>query len=125
MKRWIGRWLIGISLFHTIVAGVLFGKDLVEVARRGTFHTIGSDPTAGAAIWFVLFGVLLFVYGLALDALEKASPHPLPKVIGWSLLVLGAAGGMIMPVSGFWLAFPPAIAILAGTPHRPASGAMS
>ena len=121
----MGRWLIGISIFHTIVAGVIFGKDLVSVARQGAFHTIGSNPAAGAAIWFLLFGVLLFVYGLALDVLEKASsPHPLPKAIGWSLLALGAAGVMIMPVSGFWLAFPPAVVILTGIPHRPASGVM-
>ena len=113
MKRWIGRWLIGISIFHSVVAGLIFGKDLVAVARRGEFHTIGSDPTAGAAIWFLLFGVLLFVCGLVIDALEQASPRPLPKTIGWSLLALSLMGVMIMPLSGFWLAFPPAIAIIA------------
>lgn len=113
MKRWIGRWLIGISIFHTVVAALIFGKDLVAVARRGEFHTIGTDPTAGAAIWFLLFGVLLFLCGLAIDALEQASPRPLPKTIGWALLALGLMGVIIMPLSGFWLAFPPAIAIIA------------
>ena len=113
MKRWIGRWLIGISLFHTVVAGLIFGKDLVAVARQGEFHTIGKDPTAGAAIWFLLFGALLFLCGLAIDALEQTSPHPLPKAIGWSLLALGLMGVMIMPLSGFWLAFPPAISLIA------------
>lgn len=113
MRRWIGRWLMGIALFHTVVAGLIFGKDLVEVARRGEFHTIGSNPTAGAAIWFFLFGALLFLCGLAIDALEQSSPRPLPKAIGWSLLALGLMGVMIMPLSGFWLAFPPAIALIA------------
>ena len=113
MKRWIGRWLIGVSLFHTVVAGLLFGQDLITVVQRGEFHIIGSDPIAGAAIWFLLFGVLLFLCGLAINALEQASPRPLPKAIGWALLALGLMGVMIMPMSGFWLALPPALAIIA------------
>lgn len=112
MKRWIGRWLMGISLFHTVVAGLLFGKDLVAVASRGAFHTIGTDPQSGAAIWFFLFGTLLFLSGLALDSLERSSVRPIPKAIGWSLLTLGVLGVTLMPVSGFWLALPPAWAIL-------------
>ncbi len=119
MKRWIGRWLIGISIFHTVVAGLIFGKDLVAVARRGEFHTIGSDPTAGAAIWFLLFGVLLFLCGLAIDVLEQASLRPLPKIIGWVLFALGLMGVMIMPLSGFWLALPPAIAIITARSRTP------
>lgn len=113
MKHWIGRWLIGISIIHTLFAAVIFGKVLLSVAQRGVFNTVGTDPMVGAVVWFVLFGAALFICGLAVSALERSSPNPLPKSLGWSLLALATLGVFLMPASGFWLAFPPAIAVLA------------
>jgi len=55
---------------------------------------------------------MLFVCGLAIAALEKSSSRRLPKSIGWSLLAIGVVGVTLMPASGFWLVFPPAIAVL-------------
>lgn len=129
MKHWKGRWLIGVSILHTLFAAVAFGPVLSLVVERGVFNTAGdfniagADPQVGVVVWFVLFGVLLFVTGLAVSALERVSPDPLPKSLGWSLLALGALGVILMPVSGFWLAFPPAIAMLMARPNRqPATG---
>lgn len=112
MKHWIGRWLIGVSVIHTLFAIVVFRDVLSSLIRRGVFNTVGSDPMTGAVVWFVLFGVALFVCGLAISALEKASSDPLPRSLGWSLLTLVALGVVLMPASGFWLAIPPAVAIL-------------
>lgn len=113
MKHWIGRWLIGVSIIHTLFAVVVFGEVLLSVVQRGVFNTVGTDPLVGAVIWFVLFGAVLFICGLAVSALERSSPSPLPKSLGWSMLALGALGVILMPASGFWLVFPPAIAVLA------------
>lgn len=111
--NWIGRWLIGVSAGHTLFAVVMFNEDLLSVVRRGVFNTVGTDPMVAAVVWFVLFGAILFICGLAVSALEKSSPSPLPKSLGWSLLALAMLGVILMPMSGFWLVFPPAIAVLA------------
>jgi uncharacterized membrane protein YccF (DUF307 family) len=112
MKPWVGRWLIGVSVVHTVFAITIFGEVLVSIAKRGVFNTVGTDPMIGAVVWFVLFGAMLFVCGLTMAALEKASPNQLPRSIGWSLFALSVIGVTLMPVSGFWLVFPPAIAVL-------------
>lgn len=54
---------------------------------------------------------MLFICGLAVSALEQAR-DTLPGALGWSLLVLALLGVLLMPASGFWLAFPPALAVL-------------
>ena len=113
MKRWIGRWLIVVSAIHTVVAVAVFGEVLASIVKRGVFNTVGTDPMTAATVWFTLFGAMLFIYGLAVDELEKSSSRPLPKSVGWSLLGLALVGVTLMPASGFWLVFPPAIVVLA------------
>lgn len=113
MKHWIGRWLVGVSVIHTLFAFVVFGNVMLAIAQRGVINTVGTDPMVAAVVWFVLFGFVLFICGLAISALERALDGVLPSSIGWSLLALSALGVALMPASGFWLAFPPAVAIIA------------
>lgn len=112
MKRWIGRWLIAVSAIHTVFAIIVFRDGLTSIIKRGVFNTADSDAMTAAVVWFVLFGAMLFVCGLAIAALEKSPSGYIPKSIGWSLLALGILGVTLMPASGFWLVFPPAIAVL-------------
>jgi hypothetical protein len=112
MKHWIGRWLVGVSIIHTLFAIAVFGKVLLSIGERGVFNTVGSDPMTGAVVWFVLFGMALFIAGLAIAALEKSTGGDLPRSLGWSLLALCVIGVVLMPASGFWIAFPAPIAIL-------------
>lgn len=111
MKRWIGNWLMGVAVLHTAFAVAVHGGVLRSIGERGVFNTVGGDPLTGAVAWFVLFGVLLFACGLAVSALEKAGA-PMPRSLGVCMLALTALGVLLMPASGFWLAFPPAIALL-------------
>lgn len=112
MKRWIGNWLMGVAVLHTGFAVVVYGGVLRSMAQRGVFDTVGGDPLTGAVAWFVLFGVLMFACGLAVASLEKAGA-PVPRALGVCLLALTVFGVVLMPASGFWLAFPPAFALLA------------
>jgi hypothetical protein len=125
MKHWIGRWLISVAVIHTVFAIAVSGRVLASIAQRGVFNTVGADPLIGEVVWLVLFGVLLFACGLAVSALERASSGVLPKSIGWSLLVLTALGVVLMPTSGFWLVFPPAVAVLARKPKAKFAAAVT
>lgn len=111
-RPWIGRWLIGVSVLHTGFALVVYQPVLTRITRHGVFNSVGQDPTIGAVAWFVLFGLALFIAGLALSALERHGPGAVPRSLGWSLLALVLLGLLLMPASGFWLALPPALALL-------------
>ena len=53
-----------------------------------------------AAGRFLLFGLLTFIAGVSIAALERTG-HAVPKSVGFALLVLAASGIVLMPVSGF------------------------
>ena len=109
MKKWIGKWVMFVALGHTAVGIALFGGVYRELLARGLYNTISSEK-AGLAVWFALFGVVLFIAGMLVSALE--SNHAgIPKSVGVALLLLTVLGVVLMPVSGFWLMFP-AIAVI-------------
>jgi hypothetical protein len=111
-KHWIGRWIIGVSILHTAFALLVFHSTLNAILQRGVFNVVGTDPMTAAVVWFSLFGAALFICGLVIQQLEKTTSGKLAKSIGWSLLLMSTVGVILMPESGFWLIFPPAIAIL-------------
>lgn len=118
MRAWIGRWIVGVALIHILLSALVFRTVFEAILRKGVIDAVGSDPTTGLAVWCVLFGGALLVVGLAVTALEKRSSagESLPRSIGWALLALALLGVALMPASGFWLAFPPALAVLIGKP---------
>ena len=111
MTRWIGRWLMGTALIHTVVATFQYSDVLASVVDRGVFNTVVGDPVTGAVIWSLLFGAVAMIGGLAVSSLEKCQAL-LPTSLGWCLLALAITGAALVPVSGFWLHFVPSIAIL-------------
>lgn len=111
MRRWKGRWVMAVALVHTAFALVMFGSDLAALVREGLIDTVGNGARRGAVVWFLLFGPALWLAGQGIDALE-ARQQPLPRAMGVTLLFLVALGAALMPASGFWLALPPALAML-------------
>jgi len=114
MKRWIGRWIIGTSTIHTIFAFVVYVEIWLKIIAEGVFNSVGEDAEIGAPVLFLLWGLLFYVLGFTIDALEKRGIAPLPKSLGWGLLLNGIVAVVLMPASGFWLLFPPAIAVILG-----------
>lgn len=110
MKNWIGKWVMFVALGHTAVGITFFGSVYRELLANGLYNSIASEK-AGFAVWFALFGVVLFVTGMLISALE-ASHARIPKSVGVALLLLTVLGVVLMPVSGFWLMIPAILAIL-------------
>lgn len=111
MKRWIGRSLVAIGLLHTIFGVVVFAPTWATLAREGVFNTVNQQPMREAAYWFLFFGLLLLLLGALVDWCE-AQGSTLPAFIGWGLLVMTLVGVAVMPVSGLWLVFIPAVGFL-------------
>ena len=110
MKNWIGKWVMFVALGHTAVGIALFGSVYRELLANGLYNSISSEK-AGLAVWFALFGVVLFIVGMLLSALESNNAS-IPKSAGIALLLLTVLGVVLMPVSGFWLMFPATLVIL-------------
>jgi hypothetical protein len=111
MRHWIGRWLMGVAIIHISIAVVVHHRVLFLIMERGVFNTVADDAVVGAIVWSIFFGVVAFIGGLTVNALERLCDM-LPKSLGWSLLALATIGIVLVPISGFWLIFPPAISIL-------------
>ena len=111
MKTWISKWLIFVSAAHTVVGVMLFRDTYLEMISKGLVGSVTSEITA-AASWFLLFGFLFFITSLLLSVIEKNDSLEIPNSIGISLLILTTIGVILMPVSGFWLVYPAAIAIV-------------
>ncbi|MCP4353786.1 MAG: molecular chaperone GroEL [Desulfobacterales bacterium] len=112
MKRWVGRWIIGTSTLHTIFALVVYSEIWLKILNHGVLNTVKDDSRIGAPVNFLLWGLLYFVFGFTIDALEKRGIVPLPKSMGWGLLLNAIIAVVLIPISGYWLLFPPAIAVI-------------
>lgn len=75
--------MIGVSILHTLFALVVYRIELTVIVERGVFNALKGDSAAGIVACFL-----------------------------WSLVLLVALGVMLMPASGSWLVFPPAIAAI-------------
>lgn len=112
-KIWIGRWLIGVALCHTLFGLAIGGPRLAGLVQRGLFNTVSTaDPRTGMVVWFMLFGALLALLGMAVSALERSGQLGGARALGIGIALMTLTGVILMPVSGFWLAFPPAIALI-------------
>ncbi|WP_231512433.1 DUF6463 family protein [Paucibacter sp. KBW04] len=111
-RPWIGHWLLAVALLHTLVSALMFGPTLQAMWQQGLFNTVGGDALRGAVSWFVLFGFLLALLALAITPLERQSQNQALRRLGWGTLALTAVGLFLMPLSGFWLALPAALALL-------------
>jgi len=111
MKSWISKWIMFVAVGHTTVAMMFFGNTYGEIIQNGFYDSVKSEKV-GLAVWFLLFGFLLFTFGMLLAVIEKNDSSQIPKSIGVALLLLTTLGVVLMPVSGFWLVFPAAFAIL-------------
>jgi hypothetical protein len=90
---------------------MLYQDRLAGIVGDGLFNALARVPSRALAVWSVLAGVLLMLVGGLVERLE-AVPEPLPRWLGGTLLGMGVLGVALVPVSGFWLLLPPAVAAL-------------
>jgi len=115
MKNWQGNWIIAVAALHTLFAVIMFSSEYASLYDNGIVNSLSTDRSA-AAVWFFLFGQVLFIAGLLIKYFDNHNKQLIPLSIPVNLLLLTLMGVVIMPDSGFWLMFPPVISLL--TKHR-------
>ena len=114
MQRWIGRWLAGVGILHSVFGLIVFAAPLHELIDAGWLNALGSrDPMRNLAFWFVFAGVFTCLVGYLIDWIERVPGVAMPRAVGWTLLVTAIVGATLAPASGFWLVFPAAFGALA------------
>lgn len=108
MNTWIGKAVVFISVIHTIYGLVVFRSAVTKIAAEGFFNAVSGYQEREIAFWFLFFGFLCGIAGLMIDWSERAI-GALPGFLGWSLLAFSVAFVIIMPKSGAWMLFVPAV----------------
>ena len=115
MRRLNGPLLMATAVLDLLYVLVFHSRQLAAIAQGGFFDAVELNPPQfdrETAFWHMIFGVTLLMLG-ALTHWAQARTGTLPAFLGWSLLALGMAGVILMPLSGFWLLLPQAVLILA------------
>jgi hypothetical protein len=106
MRRWIGWWLVGVGGVHTALGLLFLARPLGDMIQAGLWNSLGKSPLRNFAFWFFLAGLLIALVGLLTDWIEVRTGGMVPRVLGWTLLLLLVLGVIVMPISGFWLLAP-------------------
>lgn len=109
-RPWIGKYIVGVGLIHSLFGLVVFRTTFADIARDMLFNTVGWQLDRGFAFWFVTVGFFWILLGLVLDHFERAG-QPLPRFLGPALGALTLIAVVIMPLSGWWLFFVPVAAL--------------
>lgn len=117
MKVWIGRSVLFIALIHSLFGFAVFAQSVIDIAREGIVNTVSGQADREWAFWFIACGFTWFLLGWLIDHIEKRGGD-LPRCFGVVTLLLVAISVTIMPASGFWLGFIPAIGLISQTRRR-------
>ena len=106
---------MAVGVWHTLFGLWWFAAPLARVARGGVWGAVGwSTDGRALAFWFLAAGAFALLAGGLTDHLETRG-GPLPEWLGWGLVAVALAGGVAIPVSGFWLLAVPGVGVLRRT----------
>lgn len=108
-----GTFLVITGVIHTIFA-LFLGKDaFAEMVRDGLINSTGENYSRAFALWFLVCGIILILWGQTLQYYIKKEQKPAPRFLGYCLLTFTVVGCIVEPISGFWLFLPQALVIIA------------
>ncbi len=107
----IGRLTSGIGILHLFATLPLIARIAGDILAAGilggasdTFPPATQDYPAILAVFSTLAGILLLAVGGLLTHMARQDPHlRAPPWFGPTFVGIGLIGGILMPMSGFWL----------------------
>ena len=120
MKRWVGRWVIGVGIIHVAVGFAVFGDRLLAIVRDGMWNAVDGYPGRPLAFWFVFLGLFTIVFGCLVDWLEGRG-LAVPGSVSWAFMLLVVLGIVTMPIGGGWLLLPAGLGLVVRSRRRGSS----
>ena len=111
MKSWIGKAVILIGIIHTLFGFIYLRHIFLDLWQDGLLNTVNGQLDREAFFWFTMGGFFMIALGLIINWVEQQQVG-FPNLVGWILLTLTLVVVLIMPISGGWLLFIPAIGAL-------------
>lgn len=95
------------------------GKDaLLGIVRNGVINGVEENSPQEFSFWFLVLGIFIILFGQTLQYYIRKTYKPAPKFVGYWLLIVSLIGGIIVPLSGFWLFVPQALIIILAKERR-------
>lgn len=115
MKLWkySGTFLVITGAIHTVYALLLGKEDFTDMIKDGLINSTDDSYSRAFALWFLVCGIILILWGLTLQYYIKKEQKPAPLILGYCILAFAVVGCIIEPISGFWLFLPQALVIIA------------
>lgn len=119
LGRRAGQWIVGVGVLHLAAGAMLHRGAILDMLQRGFVGSAGRGDASAGAAWFMLFGLLTVICGLAVAEIEGDALKRGPRRLAVAVLLLTVIGIAWMPRSGFWLMLPPAAMLLRAAFRRP------
>lgn len=111
MRRFTDPLAMALGTLHILFAVVAVRSALIEIAGGGFGGPAAASVGQEAHFWSLLFGVLALTVGYQTRWAETRI-GPVPAVPGWLLGGIGLVGGILAPLSPFWLVALLGVAVL-------------
>jgi uncharacterized membrane protein len=109
---WLGVFFVLTAVGHAVIGLAIFRDPLAAIVRDGFVN--GVEPALlergllpyfdrEAAFWFMLYAPILLLIGFVTRRALELGDAVMLRLVGWTLLVMGGAGALAMPISGFWI----------------------
>lgn len=103
LHRGISWALVALGALH-LALGIYWSWEVwARIVSDGFFDAIDPWMDRNAAFWFTYLSLPIMFAGVLCLQLLKDTGKPLPRVVGFWLLGMGAVGTFLMPASGFGL----------------------
>ena len=117
MKRWVGRWIVLVGVTHCVFGAVVFVEPLSGILRDGVWNAVSGYQGRPLAFWFELVGILMVLFGIAVDQIEK-NQQTIPRLLAFGFAILTVLAVVAMPMSGGWLLVPGVFGLFMKTAAR-------
>jgi len=118
LGKYSGLFLIVTGILHVITAIILFWSKYWDMIKAGLVNSVEKDSSRELALWFLVCGVIIILFGQTLHYYQKREHRPAPLALGYNMLIFAIVGCLMCTVSGFWLFLPQAIIIILANKRR-------
>lgn len=116
--KYSGIYLLITGILHCVVAFISFGGIYMQIGNDGFLNSVQNDTTKCLALWFLICGIFLLLFGSTLHYYIKKEYKPAPSFLGYYMLLFAITGCLIIPISGFWLFIPQALVIILANKNK-------